>query len=172
MLWQTYLDWFTQQYDLVIGDLQEPNHIEIGPFLDATDQRYKDAAPFGMDWAIIYPDGKYFRVKEAYYRERRSTTGAGVRTNFSFHYGVANTNCDPEGFPIIRHPDTPRPDLRIDLDARSGPHIHLPTEDHIPQSRVDGYSISNADAFQFLRSVIKHRKSQIPLRDLLGIKVN
>ena len=170
ILWQAYLNSVTRQYDLLKGDLLEPGHVEIGPILQSKDRRFPASAPFGMDWAVIYADGKYFRVKEAYNRSGPPVIGAGVRATFSFHYGGACSRCDSDGFPLTRESDTPHADLRIDLDWL-GPHIHVNSPEHIPQDRVQGYSIRDADVVQFLRAVAKHRKTGEPLPNLLGIKV-
>jgi len=170
ILWQAYLNLIQTQYELLKGELHEPDHVEIGPILEAKDRKFPASAPFGMDWAVIYSDGKYFRVKESYNRCSLPSIGAGRRAHFSFHYGGACPRRDSEGFPLTQEPDTPHADLRIDLDYR-GPHIHVGTPEHIPQDRVKGYTIQDAAVEMFLRAVAKHRKTGESLTDLLGIKV-
>ena len=171
MLWGGYVNWFTDQYDALKVDLLEQGSVECGPILEVKDRKYPASAPFGVDWAVIYSDGKYLRVKEAYNRMGRPNIGAGVREHFSFHYGTAHPQRDDNGFPLIRSLDTPAADLRIDVDRRLDPHIHLNSEEHITQNRVQGYSIKDADMFEFLRAVVKHRQTKEPMHQLLNIMV-
>lgn len=171
MFWRDYVDWFTGHYDVLKVDLLEQGSMECGPILEAKDRKYPASAPFGMDWAIIYSDGKYLRVKEAYNRMGRPNIGAGVREHFSYHYGVAHPERNADGFPLTQAPNTPAAELRIDMDRRRDPHIHLNSEEHIPQERVQGYSIKDADMIEFLKAVAKHRQTKEPLPKLLNITV-
>jgi hypothetical protein len=171
MFWGAYTHWFQIHYDVLKVDLLESGSQECGPILEAKDRKYPASAPFGVDWAVIYGDGKYFRVKEAWNRVGHPPIGGGVRSHFSYHYGDAHPRRDADGFPLTQEPDTPDADLRIDMDSTLVPHIHINSPDHIPQNRVQGYSISDASMVDFLRAVIRHRKTQEPLHDLLKITV-
>lgn len=170
ILWRAYLQDFTEKYDSLKGDLLEVGHVEVGPILAPKDRKFPASAPFGVDWAVIFADGKYFRVKEAYNRSGPPRIGSGIRGTFSFHYGMADLKRDPQGFPIFGKLGTPPADIRIDWHP-PGPHIHLHGEDHIPQDRVQGYSIVDADFTSFVEAVAKHRRTYEPIQDLLGIKV-
>jgi hypothetical protein len=169
--WAAYSEWFRDHYDVLKYDLLEPGCIEIGPILEPKDRRFPRQAPFGADWAVLYDDGYYFRVKEAFNRMGRPQSGMGLREHFSYHYGRAHPRVDAEGFPLTQEPDTPFAELRIDVDRRLDPHIHVNSPDHITQDRVHGYSIKDADMIAFLRAVVTHRKSKEPLHKLLGITI-
>jgi hypothetical protein len=120
-----------------------------------------------MDWAVLFNDGYFVRVKETYRPLPKSE--AGERDHLSYHYGLAHAAKDSRGIPRIQ--GAPKPVLRIDVD-RHPPHIHMNGEDHIEQARVKGYIIKDADMVNFLRAVIEHRKTRtIPLGDLLNISV-
>lgn len=169
--WFEYQKWFSEHYDLLKNDLLEPGSIECnnGPIITAKGQPKQ--APWVAEWAVIFSDRKYFRVKECFNRMGHPHSGAGYREHCSFHYGSAHPKLDPEGYPETRAADTPDADLRIDIDKHN-PHIHVGSPLHIPQSRVDGYSIQDADMMQFLRAVIEHRRSpHRALTELLGITV-
>lgn len=163
--------WFTGLYDELKSDLLEPGHIECGPILEPKDRKFPMSAPFGVDWAVRYGDGHYFRVKETFNRMGRPTPGLGQREHFSYHYGKAHSLVDTDGFPITRGADIPVADLRIDVDRRLDPHIHVNSPEHLTQDRIQGYSIKDADMLSFLKAVRRHRKDKAPLDELLGIKI-
>jgi hypothetical protein len=169
--WGDYSSWFRSQYVLLTPELLEPGSIECnnGPTLGATSQPRQ--APWIVDWAVIFKDGKYFRVKESFRRLGYPNSGYGERQHFSYHYGLAHPTLDSAGFPGTDGPSIPNADLRIDLDKNRKPHIHINSPAHIEQHRVQGYSIKDADMIQFLKAVIEHRKSNVALRQLLNIRV-
>lgn len=169
--WEDYLKWFSDHYDVLKHDLLSPGSIECngGPVL--TPRARPAQAPWKAEWAAKFADGKYFRVKECFNRMGYPNSGAGVREHFSFHYGQAHPNLDSEGYPETRAADTPVADLRIDLDKHLDPHIHVNSLEHIPQHRVSGYSIRDADMFHFLKAVADHRRTEEPLTALLKIRV-
>jgi len=163
--WNEYLAQFKADYDILKGELLEAGCTECCPFLGATQRPM--TAPWTMDWAVLFNDGYYVRIKENYRALPKSN--AGERDHFSYHYGLQHTVKDSRGIPKTQ--GAPKPVLRIDVD-RNPPHIHMNGEDHIEQARVKGYIIKNADLVQFLRAVIEHRKSKTKsLADLLNISV-
>jgi hypothetical protein len=171
--WPLYLKRFQEEYEHLKGDLLELGSVECrgGPLVKPTDMRHPNEAPWRVDWAVVYPNGKYFRVKESF-RRYGFPQGSGKREHFSFHYGVPHPDCDARGFPKSRPDDNPPlADLRIDLDKDLKPHIHVHSGEHIYQDRVVGFDIENADKVLFLEAVIQHRKTGVPLTELLKIKV-
>jgi hypothetical protein len=163
--WNEYCTQFKSDYDALKDELLEAGCDERGPFLGATQSPMR--APWTMDWAVLFNDGYYVRVKETYRQLPGSNNGE--RHHLSYHYGSANPMKDARGIPVSR--GAPKPVLRIDVDTHF-PHIHMNGDDHIDQARVKGYIIKNADMVQFLRAVIEHRKTRtIPLGDLLNISV-
>jgi hypothetical protein len=44
-------------------------------------------------------------------------------------------------------------------------------EGHIPEARLPGLDFDSIDPFEFIRAVEEHRKSQKPLHEILGFKV-
>lgn len=172
MWWHDYLNWFTVNYDLRKNDfLETGKECGLGPELRPTRGRLALAAPWRSEWGVVFDDGYYFRVKESFNVIGRPNVGAGLREHFSFHYGRAHASQDSRGYPLMREPDTPPADLRIDIDGNLDPHIHLDSVDHIPQSRVQGFSIRDADMFAFLDAVRNHRKTGETLAELLNITV-
>jgi hypothetical protein len=172
MRWDEYLKWFTERYDDLKKDLLEPGSSECngGPILTPK-PGLPPSAPWKADWAVVFRDKKYFRVKESFNRVGYPYVGAGRRVHFSFHYGQAHPSFDADGYPETRATDTPVADLRIDLDGRLVPHIHVNSPEHIDQTRVDGYSIIDANMFSFLEAVAEHRRTKEPLTSLLKITI-
>jgi hypothetical protein len=171
--WPEYLKRFEEQYDALKNDLLKPGAIECngGPVLRPSLIRGSQQAPWKAEWAVLFPDGNYFRVKECFNRKGYPNSGAGIREHFSFHYGKAHPNLSPDGYPDTRAKDTPVADLRIDTDFHRDPHIHVNSEEHLTQNRVIGYSIQDADMFKFLEAVRDHRKNKDAITELLNIKV-
>ena len=177
ILWPDYRTWFEENYNKRVLELLEQGATECngGPLLRPTDVRYPKQAPWRAEWAIIYPDGKYFRVKELFrpVKNSRKVVGKhGERECFCFHYGNAHPELDPKGYPKTDRASGPPPaDLRIDLHADQKPHIHVGTVEHIYQERVTGIKIADSGMFDFLAAVVEHRKSGKPLTDILQIAV-
>jgi hypothetical protein len=121
-----------------------------------------------MDWATLFSDGMYFAIRERWYARKSIFGGGGYRKMFSFHYGVAAAGRDQDGIPT--KDNAYQTTIRVDTDWR-GPHIHYGGEDHILQQRVKGFSISDADAFQFATAVLQHRASGTDFATLLGFMV-
>jgi hypothetical protein len=170
--WADYRRWFIEHYDALKGDfLVSGSECTGGPLLRATPRPLPPRAPWKAEWGIIFDDGNYFRVKECFNALGPPNSGAGVREHFSFHYGKAHRNLGRDGYPVMRAADTPVADVRIDIDRNHDPHIHVNSTEHVPQRRVLGYSIQNADMFQFLEAVRDHRKTKEPLLKLLNITV-
>lgn len=165
--WKAYSADFKGKYAALKGDLLEAECIECGPFLRTTSEPAR--APWKLDWAVLFKDGNYVRVKEIY----RAFSGSkqGEREHFSFHYGAAHpTDRDSRGMPVTNNTSPPAI-LRIDVD-RNPPHLHLDGENHIEQARVTGFTINDADMVDFLRAVIDHRKDgSKTLAQLLKISV-
>ena len=114
--------------------------------------------PWNFDWCIRFSDGKHIKLKERWFPRPLKLGGIGYRRFFAFHYGELNPASDPQGFPLKDSVNFP-PIIRIDHDAW-GPHLHYKGEDHIQQSRVRGFHISNADLFAFIEAVHRHRKGE------------
>jgi hypothetical protein len=134
----------------------EPAWVEIGPLHNPT--ILPSSPPWNMDWAILFPDGKYAYAKERWYPasiSRPRGANWGHRQHFSFHYGTANPARDSRGIPLPDNIHFPAV-IRIDKD-QWGPHLHFGGENHIPQTRIQGMTIEDADPFDFMRAVLEHR---------------
>jgi len=175
--WTEYKRWFSEHYNHLVTDILKDGAVECngGASLKATSPTFPNSAPWKSDWAVRFPDGKYFRVKETYRRLKAPNAGLGIRNHFSFHYGTAHAESDDKGFPKIDRnliPPPPVADLRIDIDQSLIPHIHVNSEEHLGQDRVEGFQIEDADMFAFVEAVRDHRRDpQQSLIDLLGIRV-
>lgn len=171
--WADYRKTFVEHYAALKGDLLAHSLTEFngGPLLKATPVPPPPRAPWKVEWGVLYDDGYYFRVKECFNALGYPYRGAGVREHFSFHYGKAHPKLHRDGYPHMKAHDTPVAALRIDNDRNLTPHIHLNSAEHIYQERVIGYSIRDADMYDFLRAVAKHRNTKEPLHELLGITI-
>lgn len=117
-------------------------------------------------WRLEFADGTYIRCRELWsYR-----TGKPARRHeFTYHYGPVARR-DPAGNPDYHHSDPVV--MRVDHKAGEIPHLHYgaPTP-HYDQTRVTGYSIVNADMFQYLSAVLLLRADGVPLDVTLGFTV-
>jgi hypothetical protein len=172
-VWTSYFRWFQERYDAIKDDFLKDGATECGPVLKPTEPHHPKSAPWRADWAVKFPDGKYFRVKESYKRLTvYPNVGNGEREHFSFHYGLAHKDLDARGFPKSNPAAKPPvADLRVDIDKDLRPHIHVGSVKHIYQDHVEGYVIKDADMFAFLEAVREHRQTKKPLTELLNIKV-
>jgi hypothetical protein len=109
----------------------------------------------------------YIRIAENYRQLPRIDGGGGCLQYFSYHYGPCTDTRDDEGFPLFSE----RFELRIDIDRQYKRHIHYMKENHIPEARLPGLNFDSIDPFKFIRAVEEHRKTSVPLPDILGFKV-
>lgn len=150
MLFSEYDTWFWEETNRIT---LESDCKSCGPFVTATVS--PNRPPWKAEWTVLFRDGLYFRAVENWYRRKAALGGKGYREAFSFHYGPSNPDVDGDGVPL---PSPQYPAIiRIDQDDRSGPHLHYGGEDHIPQSRVLNLRISDAEFFEFIRAVQRHR---------------
>lgn len=143
----------------------DPGLTIAGPFTDALGE--PDSPPWDSDFAIIYPNGMYIRIAEYYRQLPRRGGGGGCLESFSYHYGPCSTVRDSDGFP----PLSKKFELRIDIDKLHGRHIHYMKEGHIPEARLIGLDFDDIDPFKFINAVEEHRKTSVPLHEILGFKV-
>jgi hypothetical protein len=164
MRFPEYEKWLAEE---VANASLEEGCVSIGPFATPTPP---DRAPWEMDWTVLFADGQYFRLKEHWYRRATHLGGNGYRKTFSFHYGPTNPDKDADGVPIAS--DLYPAIIRIDEDDDwRGPHIHFDGEEHIPQSRVMGLPITRLDPFDFIRAVMKHRRTHARFDQIMGFTV-
>lgn len=164
MRFSAYEQWLLEQAS---GTPLEEGCISIGPFATPTPP---DQAPWEMDWTVLFANDHYIRIKEHWYRRGAHLGGVGYRKSFSFHYGPTNPDKDEDGIPLpsVAYPAI----IRIDEDDDwRGPHMHFGGENHIPQSRVKGFSITRADMFDFIRAVMKHRETNEGFEIILDFAV-
>jgi hypothetical protein len=143
---------------------------EIGPTHNPT--KLPSSPPWNMDWAVIFSGGKYAYLKERWFPETLTaprSANLGYRKHFSFHYGPANPATDPRGIPLPDPVNFP-PIIRIDKD-RWPPHVHFHGEDHIPQTRIQGFAITDAGPFEFMKAVIEHRATGVDFDTIMKFKV-
>jgi hypothetical protein len=164
MRFPEYEKWLLEQASCI--PLEE-GCTSIGPFATPT---LVNQAPWEMDWTVLFTDSHYLRVKEHWYRRGVHLGGVGYRRTFSFHYGPTNPDRDEDGIPL---PSGEYPAIiRIDEDDDwRGPHMHFCGENHIPQTRVKGLPITRLDPFEFIRAVIKQRRTNAGFDNILGFKV-
>jgi hypothetical protein len=150
MRYAEYEQWLDDEHSkFVVGS----ECTQLGPFLTPTIDPNKP--PWQMEWAIVFDDGLFFRVTENWFK-RKSMGGRGIRHHHSFHYGPANPDRDQYGIPkrSAAYPAI----IRVDVDRR-GPHLHYAGNDHIPQNKVKGFDIADAEPFVFAEAVMQHRRT-------------
>jgi len=161
-LFDDYEAWFESEEELLSlepgFDVKGPNLLCLGK---------PGTAPWQLDWAIIFNDGKYLRVTVNYCQLKKNFKGQGKRQYFSFHYGDCSSDRDEDGFPEF----LPQADLRIDIDEVSQKHIHYDSEDHVSEVRVKGLDFDAISPFGFIRAVLEHRKTRKALHEILGFTV-
>jgi hypothetical protein len=163
-----YAMWLRQEHSKAVLEL-EPHCVEAGPYLQCTIAPNKP--PWQLLWVVKFADGNFLQITENWFRRRGRAIGpggVGYREHFSFHYGPANPLCDADGVPL-RSKAYPAI-FRIDCD-RFGPHLHFMGEDHVPQDRVKNFRISDAEPFEFFRSVLTHRATGKGFDSILQFQV-
>jgi hypothetical protein len=120
--------------------------------------------PWIMDWAVLYPDGMHFRVKETYRPALPPLSAHGERLHFCYQYG-ATTGTDRKGMPhTLSDADTV---IRLDQD-QFGPHMHYKNKNHVKQEALTGKLIlADAEVFAFIEAVETHRMSGSSFEDIL-----
>jgi hypothetical protein len=91
------------------------------------------------------------------------------RLQWSYHYGPIQA-VDELGNAARGAPDDPL-DLRIDT---SGGRVHLhyeKQEPHYYQDKIVGLSLVKVESLDFVKSVLKQRKSGEPFTKVLGFKI-
>lgn len=170
-----YADYVTRLMTGYASIPLEPGCREIGPLHVPTrmPKSGKESAPWKMDWAVLFPDGKHAYVYERWFPMRPSSPGAakeGYRAHFSFHYGKSNLSLRPDGIPARDKVNCPAI-IRIDLD-RHCPHLHFHAElPHIQQNQVAGMNIVEVDPFVFMRAVLEHRASDADFDTIMKFTV-
>lgn len=159
---ENYAAWFeSEEVFLAL----KPGLVLKGPKIYSLGQ--PDAAPWQLDWAIIFSDGKHIRVTENYCQLSKTFKGAGKRQYLSYHYGDCSPDRDEEDFPKFIE----QVDLRIDIDETSKKHIHYDAEDHIPEVRVNGLKFDKICPFTFIRAILEHRNTGRALHEIIGFTV-
>jgi hypothetical protein len=163
MRYTDYVTWFNgERNNLSV----EPGSTQVGPIYVPT---APNRPPWNLDWCLRFSDGKHIKLKERWWAKPTRLGGLGYRKHLAFHYGELNPVSDMQGFPVRDSLNFP-PIIRIDSDAY-GPHMHYEGKDHIPQSKVQGFDISNADLFDFIRAVQEHRKTGDLFHKILNFTV-
>lgn len=90
------------------------------------------------------------------------------RVSWSYHYGQT-TVTDAAGRAMQGAANDPV-DLRI--DTCSGLHMHYQKQQpHLGQSDISGLALADITAFDFVRAVLRHRKTGKPLTKTFGFKI-
>jgi hypothetical protein len=117
---------------------------------------------------MIFPDGGMYASIYEHYRELPRAVGAGGRLQrFSYHYGPCSSERDEMGFPV-RQDDC---EIRIDISWKLERHAHYAGENHIHQNRLIGLDFDAITPFDFIKAVIAHRETKMPLHEILGFEV-
>jgi hypothetical protein len=129
------------------------------------------------DWTVIRPPlswtvelfldfpGKHLRIWESY--DRFAQLQVCRRVQWAYHYGES-VSFD-EGAATRGAPDDPL-DLRI--DNAGGLHMHYESRNpHYRQDQIDGLDLSTVSAIDFIKRVLKHRKTGRSLNDTFGFRI-
>jgi hypothetical protein len=72
---------------------------------------------------------------------------------------------------LMGYKSTDPVDIRID-NGCSATHLHYRSPNpHHPQSSVKGLVLDDLDMFTFVKGVFQHRKTQKPLDEVLGFRI-
>jgi len=145
----------------------EPGTIQKGP---GCETKVKPQLPtWLLDWAVLYPDGFHFRVKEYYKPKLHPAYNQGYRVQFSYQYG-ATTATDAKGMPrTASDRDTI---IRIDLD-QWGPHLNYAGINHIQQEALTGaFKIMDSEVFAFVEAVETCRQSHCTMQEILFFELD
>lgn len=162
MRYGEYAAWFDEQYKKLRF---EPDCTQVGPLCVPTPIA---KPPWKLDWCVRFSDQMHLKVKERWWPRPVRLGGLGYRKHFAFHYGQTNPDSDLDGFPL--RDNTFHSVIRIDHDPY-GPHLHFGGEDHIFQPRITGFDLSNADLFEFVRAVQRHRETGETFDKILNFTV-
>jgi len=121
-----------------------------------------------VEWVLRFDDRRHMGLREHY------TKIAGLddsrRKLFSFHYGVIVAE-DSDGMPISDRADPV--DIRIDNTITGIPHLHYGApQPHHQQASLSGkLKLAKVEMFQFVRAILRHRKSGASIEEVLHFKV-
>lgn len=119
-----------------------------------------------VEFFIDFSDGKHIRIWESY--SKISGLQMSRKLQWAYHYGET-ANFSEGGQAGRGNPDDPV-DLRI--DTCGGLHMHYKSrEPHYKQSEIKGLNLSEYGALDFIKDVLKHRKTSKPLNMVIGFEV-
>ncbi len=119
-----------------------------------------------FEWSLIFSDNNYIRITERY--REGSAPHESNRIAFTFHYGPLASR-RPDGTPKWE----PHDPVVIRIDNAHGPvHVHFGAQEpRLSQSQVDGLNLVNLEMFQFVKAVLKHRKTGKPLDKIMKFRI-
>jgi len=123
-----------------------------------------------LSWSVTlilqFSNDKYVRVWENH--DRFAGLQDSRRIQWAYHYGdVVATNT--QGDPVVKSPDDP---LEIRIDTCSGLHMHYRARNpHYEQKNVVGLDLKSINSFNFIKRILKHRKTATPLDKVFGFKL-
>lgn len=121
---------------------------------------------WSFEWILTFADHKYLRVWE--HHSKRPGLQDAARKSFAYHYGPI-TGQDPEG--KLLRANTDPVDIRIDTSPRPV-HMHFGApEPHIQQESVLDLELERIAMFVFLKAILRHRQSRVPINEALGFRI-
>ena len=123
-----------------------------------------------MSWSLEavfrFTDAKHISIWETY--DKFAKLQMSRKIQWSYHYGPTEIT-DEDGDALRGDPNDP---VDIRIDTTSGLHMHYQTrQPHLDQSRISGLDLGSIDAFTFIRSVLKHRKTGQPFTKIFAFRI-
>jgi hypothetical protein len=122
---------------------------------------------WSLEWWLQFGSDKYVRVAERYGRFP-GLADLCRRDYFAYHYGQM-VNVTDEGLAGFKSSDPV--DIRIDNGCAPA-HLHFGSpQPHHSQSAVKGLVLNELDMFTFVKGIFHHRKTQKPLDEVFGFRI-
>jgi hypothetical protein len=119
-----------------------------------------------VEFFISFQDGLCIAIWESW--DKFAGLQDSRRIQWSYHYGAAAR--DSSGRLLQSEPDSP---VTIRIDTCGGKeHLHyLAREPHYSPSSVLGLDLESVDCWQFIKGVLRHRKTGKPVDQVFGFKI-
>ena len=154
---------FKRDFDEKRGKLKLPTdcHEQMPPSVEVASQY-----GWTFEWILTFDDHKYLRIRE--HHGKIAGLLDAVRKSFAFHYGPI-TGKDFDGN-LLWAPTDPV-EIRIDTSPHPA-HMHFGApEPHIQQESVLNLKLETISMFIFLKAILKHRQSGVPINEALRFQI-
>lgn len=152
---------FQRQFD------QQRSEIELPADCSGDEPEILSTSPpltWTVEWILHFSDHTHVRIWEYY--DKFAGLAYSRRVSFALHYG-------PDPVKNAAGEIDPSQPVFIRIDTCGGePHLHLAKrEPHIPQSKVSGRVLDEITSMEFIKAVLRSRKTGKSIDSLLRLRV-